>query len=131
MKIPCDLRDLKPAAVRRMADMLTPSGEPLGPPLEAWLADLRADIGAVVDVGGVGSIDVRLGRLDDADLHRLGIRFFALAHALDPSRDAGFLRLVASLRGCLDATMVVRQIESGELTAFSGNGHHDEDDGAL
>jgi hypothetical protein len=52
-----------------------------------------------------------------------------VAHSLNPSRDAAFLRLVASLRGCIDATMVVRQIESGELRSTSDDGHGEPIDG--
>jgi hypothetical protein len=132
MRIPCDLRDLKAAAVNRLADMFWPGigCDPLSRPLAALVRDLQAQIGAVVDAGGQGCVDLNLTMLSDEDLRRLGLRLRCTADALfdcRPGEDKPFLQLLAGLRVAVANDELLRQVGRGSLTLVNGNIREDDD----
>lgn len=132
MKITVDVSSMKPQAVALCAKMLSPSGpEPLSRPLTAWLRGLSAQIDAIVDVGGEGSIEVPpLTGLCDEDLRRLALRFRCVMDALNdrrPGRDLPFLQLLAGLRVACANEQMLRDISAGRLSV-AGPAIEDDND---
>jgi hypothetical protein len=135
MKIPVDLHSIKPAAVRRLAEMLWPGKgcEPLSVPLAACVRDLQGQIDAIVDAGGEGVIAVELAALSDEDLRRLGLRLRCAGDALfdlRPGRDKPFLQLLTGLRVACANDEILRQVGRGELHLVNGNQPEDDLDEA-